>query len=103
MGARGHNQSSGGRRRPARGNSAARPDPRRAPGTLRGGRRSSRASVASDKVDAAATGAVLLAVAGASPMHSRLAVTVALASLGKDQADRDVGACRQMANEYVSN
>src|SRR3989442_1102284 len=59
-------------------------------------------------------------------MHSRLLVTVALASLGalagcahsqspvlypnaklqqvgKEQADRDVGACRQMADEYVSN
>jgi len=59
-------------------------------------------------------------------MHSRVLVTVALASLGalagcahsqspalypnaklqqvgKEQADRDVGACRQMADEYVSN
>jgi len=59
-------------------------------------------------------------------MHSRLLVTVALAALGalagcahsqspvlypnaklqhvgKEQADRDVGACRQMADEYVSN
>src|SRR5260370_15666462 len=59
-------------------------------------------------------------------MPSRLLVTVALASLGvvagcahsqspvlypnaklqqvgKEQADRDVGACRQMADEYVSN
>src|SRR3989442_6121106 len=59
-------------------------------------------------------------------MHSRLLVTVALAALGalagcahsqspvlypnaklqqvgKEQADRDVEACRQMASEYVSN
>ena len=58
-------------------------------------------------------------------MHSRLLVTVALASLGalagcahsqspvlypnaklqqvgKEQADRDVGACRQIADEYVA-
>src|SRR5439155_1541176 len=97
---------------------------------VRGARRPSytRRSVASDKVHTAATGAVLLQTVRSeeAPMHSRLLVTVALAALGalagcahsqspvlypnaklqqvgKEQADRDVEACRQMASEYVSN